>query len=133
LKLSIYLRMINFNVFIISYNFNFSEDNSPVFAKMFEHELKESIEKYVKVNDADPEVMREMLRYFYTSQVNNIMDIGIRLYNLADKYMVDSLKTFCTRSFLRGVNKDTALEIYCFARDRDIPDLMNKAAQVLTA
>jgi len=99
---------------------------------MFEHELTESLEECVKMKDVEAKVLKEMLRFFYTGQVDNFMEIGIRLFALADRYLSDNLKNYCVRGLLRGVNKSNALELYCFGRDKEIQDLTAKATELLT-
>ena len=41
---------------------------SPVLAAMFEHEMKERQLNLVQIEDMDPEVMAEMLRFIYTGK-----------------------------------------------------------------
>jgi len=98
---------------------------------MFEHELTESLEKCVKMKDVEAKVFKEMLRFFYTGQVDNFMEIGTRLYEMADRYLADSLKDYCVRGLIRGVNKDNAIELYCFARAKEIEDLTKKTTEAL--
>jgi len=93
--------------------------------------MKESQEKCVEVKDANQVVVREMLRYFYTGKIENLKDICTDLYELADRYMVDRLKAFCTLSLVEGVNMDNALEMYCFGRVKEIPSLVENAKRIL--
>ena len=43
---------------------------SPVLAAMFEHEMKERQLNLVEIEDMDPEVMADMLRFIYTGKVS---------------------------------------------------------------
>jgi len=98
---------------------------------MFENEMKESKEKSVEIKEAEPEVVREMLRYFYTEGVNNLTEMGTKLYELADRYMVDKLKVLSTDSLIQSVNKENALDMYCFGRNKEINALTKEAERVL--
>jgi len=102
-----------------------------VFAKMFEHEMTESLEKSVKIEDVEAKVFGQMLRFFYTGQVDNFMEIATQLYELADRYLVDNFKAYCVRGLLRSVNKYNALELYSFAWDKGISKLTEKATAEL--
>jgi len=108
-------------------------DNSPVFAKMLEHEIKESKEKCVEIKDADPNTLLEMLRFFYTGRVENLTDKGMKLYTLANIYMVDNLKLLCERSLPQNVNMENAVEMYCFGKKHGIQELVKKAEQTMVA
>ncbi len=68
---------------------------SPVFAKMFEHDTKESRESLVRIPDLSPEIVAEMLRFVYTGTAPNIENVAIDLLVAADKYQLNRLKTMC--------------------------------------
>jgi len=106
-------------------------DSSPVFTKMFEHEMKESKDKCVEIKDTDSKTVLEMLRFFYTGHVENMNDKALKLYRLADIYLVDNLKIMCVRSLLQDVNLENALEMYCFGKQHEIQELVKKAEQVM--
>jgi len=107
-------------------------DNSPVFAKMFEYDMKESMEKLVEIKNAEAVVVLEMLRYFYTGEVEFWRNhMGTKLYKLADRYLVDKLKVFCVRTLIQHLHKNNALEMFCFGGEWKIPDLKKSAGQVL--
>ena len=67
---------------------------SPVFRGMFQAKMKEEETKAVAINDLEPEIMLEMLRFIYVGSCNiydknpdpeNVMG----LLEAADKYQVD--------------------------------------------
>jgi len=101
-------------------------ESSPVFAKMFEHNLKESKDNFVEIVDAKPESVREMLKYFYTGIVGSLSMIDTKLYKLADKYMVDDLKFMCEQSMVQGVRKENVLKLFRFGHLYQIISLMIK-------
>ncbi|KAJ8664296.1 hypothetical protein QAD02_005958 [Eretmocerus hayati] len=48
---------------------------SPVFAAMFEQNMKENQENYAKITDIDDDVLKEVLRYMYCAKVEH-MDVN---------------------------------------------------------
>jgi len=100
---------------------------------MFEHETKEAKEKCIEIQNVDSDIFREMLLYFYTGQVDDLKNNAVELYTLADRYLVDSLKTFCTHSMIQCMNIKNAAELYYFGRMKEIPVVAEKAGRVLLA
>ncbi|TRZ22199.1 hypothetical protein HGM15179_004905 [Zosterops borbonicus] len=58
---------------------------SPVFNAMFEHEMEESKKNRVEINDVDPEVFKEMMRFIYTGKAPNLEKMADNLLAAADK------------------------------------------------
>ena len=88
---------------------------SPVFAKMFEHDLQESATDIVTVTDIDPEVFKELLTYIYTGQAPNIRTLAGALLNSAEKYQLDRLKALCERQMSYGLQVENAAETLMLA------------------
>ena len=62
---------------------------SPVFTAMFEHDMTESSSRTVVVEDVDPKVFRQLLRYLYTvyaPQVEDDEEMAELLFIAADRY-----------------------------------------------
>ena len=68
---------------------------SPVFLAMFQSNLTEDQTNTLKIDDIEPDVFKEMLRFIYTDQVENVDALAEKLLAAADKYMLDLLKTKC--------------------------------------
>ncbi|XP_051161489.1 speckle-type POZ protein-like [Leptopilina boulardi] len=68
---------------------------SPVFEKMFSHQMKENITNTVELNDTDPDAFKEMLNFIYTGNVDNLDNVAFGLYILANKYDISKLKIIC--------------------------------------
>ena len=68
--------------------------SSPVLAAMFQNDFEESRTQTVKIEDTTVEVFQQFLHYLYANQVPEMKKEGIAagLFELADKYEVDSLK-----------------------------------------
>ena len=88
---------------------------SPVFAKMFEHDLQESTTNSVTLSDITPEVFKELLTYIYTGQAPNIQVLAGDLLNAAEKYQLDHLKVMCERQMSYGLQVDNAAETLVLA------------------
>lgn len=65
---------------------------SPVFAACFEHKMSEAQSDRVVVDDVEPDVMKELLRFMYTDTAPNLERMADTLLAAADKYQLDRLK-----------------------------------------
>lgn len=52
---------------------------------MFEHEMEEKKQNRVEINDMEPEVLREMLRFIYTGKAPALDKLDADLLAAADK------------------------------------------------
>jgi speckle-type POZ protein len=86
---------------------------SPVFAAMFQHPTKEELTSKVEVEDIDPDVFQEVLRYLYTgSPQSTAMDVmAPGLLAAADKYLLDQLKTRCETHLIRQMSAMNCLDL----------------------
>jgi speckle-type POZ protein len=86
---------------------------SPVFAAMFTHPTKEMLSGEVEVEDVDPDVFQEVLRYMYTgSPQSTAMDtMALGLLAAAEKYLLDQLKTRCESHLIRKMSAKNCLDL----------------------
>jgi speckle-type POZ protein len=86
---------------------------SPVFAAMFLHPTKEMQTGEVEVDDIDPDVFQEVLRYLYTgSPQSTAMDVmAPALLAAADKYLLDQLKTRCETHLVHQMSSQNCLDL----------------------
>jgi speckle-type POZ protein len=86
---------------------------SPVFKAMFHHPTKEVLSSQVNVEDIDPDVFQEVLRFIYTGQTQSTaMDkMAPGLLAAADKYLLEDLKTRCENHLIRQMSADNCLEL----------------------
>jgi speckle-type POZ protein len=86
---------------------------SPVFAAMFQHPTKELQSGQVEVEDVDPDVFQEVLRYLYTgltqSTTMDVMAPG--LLAAAEKYLIDELKSRCETHLIRKMSAKNCLSL----------------------
>ena len=98
---------------------------SPVFEKMFEHDMKEVKEGLVDVLDFDSIVMKEMLRYIYCYEIKGLQNIAHELVYAADKYQLDDLKEVCVEEIISLLSVDNVLD------SLEIADLFDKTGNLL--
>ncbi|EFX72949.1 hypothetical protein DAPPUDRAFT_253786 [Daphnia pulex] len=86
---------------------------SPVFAAMFLYHTIELISGEVEVDDIDPDVFQEVLRYLYTGLTRSAaMDImAPALLAAADKYLLGQLKTRCETHLIRQMSAKNCLDL----------------------
>lgn len=58
---------------------------SAVFSAMFESQMLEGLSNKVQIEDIDPDVMKEVLRFIYTGKSNSIDKMADLLLAAADK------------------------------------------------
>ena len=62
---------------------------SPVFAGMFRHiEMEENKQGVVQIQDLEPEVLKEMLKFIYTGKVSQLETMADDLLSVADKVYI---------------------------------------------
>jgi speckle-type POZ protein len=86
---------------------------SEVFAAMFQHPTTENLTNQVTIEDIEPDVFQEMLRFIYTGRLNlatmKIMAVGLLI--AADKYLLIKLKIVCEKYLLRQMSPVNCVEL----------------------
>ncbi|XP_053117462.1 speckle-type POZ protein-like isoform X2 [Hemicordylus capensis] len=88
---------------------------SPVFNAMFEHEMEESKKNRVEINDVDPEVFKEMMRFIYTGKAPNLDKMADNLLAAADKYALERLKIMCEEALCSNLSVENVADILILA------------------
>ena len=96
---------------------------SPVFSAMLQSNMLESINSKIKIDDADKDVLKEMLRYMYKGEVDKDFTNFKDLLVLADKYQVGELIKDCGTKIVESLNKDNVFEIGNFAEIHNAEEL----------
>ena len=104
---------------------------SPVFEKMFEHDLQESATNSITVEDIEPEVLKEMLTYIYTNQVPNIKDMATSLLYAAEKYQLEGLKAMCEQFLSYNLQVSNAPQTLLLAQTHNACQLKNNALKFI--
>lgn len=90
---------------------------SQVFAAMFDHETLENLRHQVNIQDIDPEVFQEMLRFVYIGRVAQIKmkTLSTRLLVAAGKYLLGSLLTACEKYLVNEISAENCIEFLLLA------------------
>ncbi|XP_066543843.1 speckle-type POZ protein-like A [Amia ocellicauda] len=88
---------------------------SPVFNAMFEHEMEESKKNRVDINDVDPDVFKEMMRFIYTGKAPNLEKMADNLLAAADKYALERLKVMCEEALCSNLSVENVADILILA------------------
>lgn len=84
---------------------------SPVFYAMFCHNTKETKENLIRIDDFSFDVIKDMVKFIYTGNIENFENHVDDLLAAADKYCIEDLKTFCCNYFQEKLNVENAVEI----------------------
>jgi speckle-type POZ protein len=81
---------------------------SKYFAAMFKHPMREQSTNQIKIEDTEPEVFKELLRFIYTGRVSRatMESMAANLFIAADKYLLDELKIECENHLLHHLSPD---------------------------
>ena len=74
---------------------NILSARSPAFEAAFQHDTRESDEKYVYFQDVSADTVEKMLQHIYTGEVSNLEQSAESLLEVADRYKLESLKSLC--------------------------------------
>lgn len=105
---------------------------SPVFAKMFQHRMKENCENCVSISDIPGVVLKELVAFIYSGTIVIKDDQMARnLYIAADKYAVCDLRRLCSE-FLQNVSFDDVLDTLALADLYEDKTLKHSALRFIT-
>jgi speckle-type POZ protein len=92
---------------------NILATRSQVFAAMFEHPTKEKLTNQIAIEDIEPEVFHQFLRFIYTGRLTSatMEAMAAALYIAADKYLLDRLKLECENYLLSQMSSVNCIEL----------------------
>lgn len=106
---------------------------STVFAAMFEHAMQETIENCVTIDDIEPGIFQELLRYIYTDlPPAKLNTIALKLYTAADKYDIPTLKDLCRVHIMNKLNLENATETLILADTHSDLEMKNEVLRFLS-
>ena len=89
---------------------------SPVFSAMLQSEgFSEKKTNILKIDDLEPSVVKEMLRFLYTDRVEKMNQLAKALFVAADKYLIDLLKSQCQTFLVGTVTEENCCELLLFS------------------
>jgi len=80
---------------------------SPVFKAMLEHNVRESLDGKLTIDDFDPEIVRIFIKSFYTGLIPPDCDLK-RIFAISDKYKVEALAKKCLSELASNVTVENA-------------------------
>ena len=104
---------------------------SEVFAAMFQRPKKKTLTNRITIQDVEPEVFQELLRFIYTGQlcIEKMESLAAGLFIAADKYMLDDLKVKCENYFLHHMSPDNSVILLLHGNLLNPADHLNEAAK----
>ncbi|XP_073161475.1 speckle-type POZ protein-like isoform X2 [Lepidochelys kempii] len=72
-------------------------------------------ENRVEINDVDPEVFKEMMRFIYTGKAPNLDKMADNLLAAADKYALERLKVMCEEALCSNLSVENVADILILA------------------
>lgn len=106
---------------------------SPVFLAMFEHGMRENQENEVEITDVEGEVMKVIILYIYTDEVENIEKFASSILAAANKYALEGLKTICGEYLSSILSIDNGIEILILADIYNVGELKKKSLSFIAA
>lgn len=105
---------------------------SPVFKSMFQSDMKESETNEVHIEDLEPHVVKEMLKYIHTGSENAVKDHPQKLLAAADRYQLDDLKSSCEEELSATLNAENSIEILILSDLCTVPKLKEDALKFVS-
>jgi hypothetical protein len=104
---------------------------SPVFAAMFQHEMKETKTGQVSIQDIQPDIFKQLLQYIYSGRLSLPLTetTAQRLFEAADKYDIGDLKEECVSFLLTCVRMDTVINLMAWAHLHFVDELKQLALE----
>jgi speckle-type POZ protein len=124
---------VNFNVGgrVFPAHKNILAARSQYFAAMFKHPTKEQSTNQVKIDDIEPEVFDQLLRFIYTGRVplDKLETMAAGLLIAADKYLLDQLKMKCENYLLSQISPDNCVILLLHGDLQNPAEYLKKAAK----
>ena len=108
-----------------------SLSRSPVFRAMLDAGMEEGQKGRVKVEDAEPVILKELLQYVYTNKLGADFKDFKKLMILADKYQLEELVDYTSNKILEGLTKNNALGLAIFGETYNSTILLNGCAKLI--
>jgi speckle-type POZ protein len=112
---------------------NILATRSKVFAAMFQYPTKENLTNKIEIQDIEPEVFQELLRFIYTGRlsITSMETMATRLFNAADKYLLDDLKINCENYLVHHMSPDNCVVLLLHGDLQNPAEPLKEAAKFL--
>jgi speckle-type POZ protein len=92
------------------------QGGSPVLAAMFENDMTQSSTRTIIIEDVEPDLFRQLLRYLYTGDVHPLMEVRAEEFLIASaNYQVNSLKNWCGSVLSKSINEKNVVRLLILA------------------
>lgn len=105
---------------------------SPVFKAMLENEMEESLSGTIKISDVSYDALRAFVNYMYTAEACLDEQMAYELLELAEKYQVKHLKTYCEKFLISKLNWDNSVSNFGFAHQHNAKHLLDASLSRIT-
>uniref|UniRef100_A0A8I5YNY9 Speckle type BTB/POZ protein like n=1 Tax=Pongo abelii TaxID=9601 RepID=A0A8I5YNY9_PONAB len=85
------------------------------FVRGQEFKAHKSVLNRVEINDLDPEVFKEMMRFIYTGRAPNLDKMADNLLAAADKYALERLKVMCEEALCSNLSVENVADTLVLA------------------
>lgn len=104
---------------------------SPVFSAMFQHQMSEMKTGQVDIVDIQPEIFKQFLYFIYSGQIGMPLneENAKSLYEVADKYCIEDLKTKCVDFLTHCVDLNNAIDFAIWADLLSVENLKETAVK----
>jgi speckle-type POZ protein len=89
---------------------NIIAGRSAVFDKMITTNMMEKKSNRIVVDDIDSTTMRELLRYIYTLEVENLDTLAAKILYAAEKYDLPPLKSICVLKLIEQLSEQNVFD-----------------------
>ncbi|KAK0083983.1 hypothetical protein PV325_007826 [Microctonus aethiopoides] len=106
---------------------------SPVFLTMIKSDSTKSVNKRIIVTDIEDSMMKKVINFMYTGVIYPVPEMCdlLSILQVADKYEIMALKTFCERKLIEKFEVENVLEILDEASEYRVPQLMKTATSFM--
>eukprot|EP01039_Chlorochromonas_danica_P005894 gene5894-6490_t len=98
----------------------------PYFHNMLTGEYMESRASAVTIPDVKYATFVLLMEYLYTDEVNITMETAMELFQVADRFGIDRLKTLCEQEMLRAIDIESAAHILYTADEHHAENLRER-------
>jgi speckle-type POZ protein len=112
---------------------NILATRSKVFAAMFQYPTKENLTNKIEIQDIEPEVFQELLRFIYTGRlsITSMETMATRLFIAADKYLLEELKMKCENYLVHHMSPNNCVVLLLHGDLQNPAEPLKEAAKFL--
>ena len=103
---------------------------SPIFAAMFQHDMKENKTNETEIKDETPAAFKALLRFIYTGQCK-VGLLAEEILVAANKYDIRDLKEICARKLRKNLTVENAARLLVLSDLHQVNDLKDGAIRFI--